>query len=67
MYKEVLRAIPNIETYPVIALFVFFTVFLGLVIWFIKADTSKLQSIATQAIEDEVPPLANSQSPNHQS
>lgn len=43
MYKEVLQAIPDIETYPIIALIVFFTFFSALMVWFFTADKNRLE------------------------
>lgn len=52
MYKNVLASIPGIELYPIIALVLFFGFFLGLLLWFLRTDRSRLQSLAQDALED---------------
>ncbi|MCO6465486.1 MAG: hypothetical protein J5I53_02615 [Bradyrhizobiaceae bacterium] len=59
MFKEVLRAIPNIETYPVIALFVFLSFFVGLMIWFFRVDKRRMDAIAEQALVDDIQAPSN--------
>ena len=53
MYKEVLQAIPNIETYPIIALVVFFSFFSALIVWFFIADKSRLDKVAMLPLEGD--------------
>lgn len=53
MYKEVLQAIPDIETYPIIALVVFFSFFTGMMIWFFTADKQRIQSYSLLPLDDE--------------
>lgn len=38
MYKELLQSIEGIEIYPIISLFVFIALFIGVVIWIVKLD-----------------------------
>lgn len=53
MYKEVLQAIPNIETYPIIALVVFFSFFSALIVWFFVTDKSRLEKNAMLPLEGD--------------
>lgn len=52
MYKNVLASIPGIELYPIVALTLFFAVFAGLIIWFIRVDRVKLRAQAEHALDD---------------
>ncbi len=38
MYKDVLQSIEGIGIYPIISFIIFFTFFIGLIFWLIKAD-----------------------------
>lgn len=53
MYKEVLQAIPDIETYPIIALAVFFSFFIGLMVWYFRVDKNKMNTMAAMPLDDE--------------
>lgn len=52
MYKNVLASIPGIELYPIIALSLFFAFFIGLLVWFIRVDRARLNTLAEQALDD---------------
>ena len=52
MYKNVLSSIPGIEYYPIVALILFFGFFAVLIVWFFKADRSRLDSLARQPFDD---------------
>lgn len=52
MYKNVLSGIPGIEFYPIVALVLFFGFFLGLIVWYFKADRSTLDRVARLPLED---------------
>jgi hypothetical protein len=52
MYKNVLASIPGIEWYPIVALVFFFSFFIGLVVWFVKADKTKLRKHSELVLED---------------
>ena len=55
MFDKVMSAIPGVEMYPIIALVFFFSFFTILVVWFIRADKSRLQKLAQVAIQDDTP------------
>lgn len=52
MYKNVLASIPGIELYPILALCMFFGFFLGLMIWFVRADKQKLNQASMLPLSD---------------
>lgn len=52
MYKNVLASIPGIEFWPIISLVIFFSVFVGLIVWFFRADRTRLQELAERALHD---------------
>lgn len=62
MYKNVIADIPGIEYYPIVALLFFFGFFIGLMVWYFRADKQKLESIALMAIREdlELEPVPNS-------
>jgi hypothetical protein len=58
MIRNVLSNIPGIEYYPIVALVMFFVFFTGLIIWFIRADRTKLDQFSRIPF-DESMPLSN--------
>ena len=46
MYKEVLRSIEGVEIYPIVALLIFFSFFLAVVVRAFTADKEKLRQMA---------------------
>jgi hypothetical protein len=62
MYKNVIADIPGIEYYPIVALLFFFGFFIGLMVWYFRADKQKLESIALMAIREDLvlEPVPNS-------
>ncbi len=52
MYKNVLASIPGIELYPIVALVFFFGFFVGLLVWFLRVDRTRLEAIANSALDD---------------
>lgn len=52
MYKNVLASIPGIEFWPIISLVIFFSVFVGLIVWFFRADRTRLQELAELPLHD---------------
>jgi cbb3-type cytochrome oxidase subunit 3 len=55
MYKNVLASIPGIEYYPIVALALFFSFFIGLTIWYFRADRQLLNVQANQPFDEGVP------------
>lgn len=51
MYKQVLQSIAGIDIYPVISLLIFFTFFMGLVVWMFKIKKSYLTKMSNLPIE----------------
>jgi len=52
MYKNVLASIPGIEFWPIISLAIFFSVFVGLIVWFFRADKARLQELSELPLHD---------------
>jgi len=52
MYKNVLTGIPGIEVYPIVALLLFFGFFLGLIVWYIRVDRSRMDEVAQLPLQD---------------
>jgi cytochrome c oxidase cbb3-type subunit 4 len=48
-----LKAIAGIEIYPLISLLLFFTFFIGLTIWVIKANKSYIKKMENLPLENE--------------
>jgi hypothetical protein len=46
MFKHIFESIAGIATWPVIALCLFFIIFIGMVIWVIKLDNSFVEKMA---------------------
>ncbi len=46
MYKEVLSAVEGMGIFPVISLIIFFVFFIGVAVWFIKADKKYLNKMS---------------------
>jgi len=55
MYKDVLVSIEGIEIYPIIALLIFFSFFVGLCAWFVLADNDRLQRLARLPLDEGEP------------
>lgn len=53
MYKEVLRSIEGIGIYPSIALVMFLTFFIGLIIYLTRHGREYFQDIARLPLEDD--------------
>jgi hypothetical protein len=54
LYKELLQSIEGIEIYPLISLFIFLALFVGVVIWIVKLDKKYIK-------EMEILPLENAE------
>lgn len=52
MYKQVLQNIAGIDIYPVISLLIFFTFFMGLVVWMFKIKKSYLTKMSHLPLEN---------------
>ena len=53
MYKELLQSIEGIEIYPLISLFIFLALFIGVVIWIVKLDRGYLKEMEKLPLEDD--------------
>lgn len=60
MYKNVLTGIPGIEVYPIVALMIFFGFFVGLVVWYIRVDRSRMDEVAQLPLHDADRTLSSS-------
>lgn len=52
MYKELLQSIEGIEVYPLISMFIFIALFIGVVVWILKLDKKYLKEMETLPFED---------------
>ena len=48
-----LKAISGVEIYPLISLLIFFTFFIGLTIWVVRADKAYLKKMESLPLENE--------------
>ena len=55
MYKDVLRNIENIETWPVISFVIFFAFFIGLLWFTFTADKGFINRMTNMPIDDGTP------------
>lgn len=53
MYKELLQSIEGIEIYPLISLFIFLALFIGVVIWIVKLDKGYVKEMETLPLGNE--------------
>lgn len=60
MMKNVLQSIPGIEWYPIIALLFFVGFFGTLIVWFFRADRSRLTALSLLPFDQEPTPLPSS-------
>lgn len=54
MMRKVLENIPGIEFYPVLALILFVLFFATLMVWFVRADKSRLAVLADLPLSDNL-------------
>ena len=54
MFKNYLKDIEGIASYPVLLLLVFFLVFIGIIYWCVKADKNQIQRLSELPLEHEV-------------
>jgi len=52
MYKNVLQSIDNIEIWPVISFLIFFSFFLGLLIWVFTVDKKYVNKMKSMPMDD---------------
>lgn len=52
MYKDVLRSIEGAELMPSIALIIFLTFFIGMLIWVYRRDTQTIDEISRLPLDD---------------
>jgi len=55
MYKDVLRSIEGVEIFPIIALLIFFTFFIGVIVWSIRMDGDRLRAMSLLPLEGDDP------------
>ena len=53
MYKNILRSISDVETFPVVAILVFFLFFVGLLFWVLRMDKGHEKHMASLPLEDK--------------
>lgn len=58
MYKELLQSIEGIGIYPLISLLIFFSLFIGVMVWIVKLDKKYVD-------EMEILPLKDSETAGH--
>jgi cytochrome c oxidase cbb3-type subunit IV len=64
MISETLSSISDVAIYPVATLLVFFTAFLGVVIWTMRLRKSEVARISRLPLEDTFDPKAEGESYN---
>ncbi len=52
MYKEVLQSIEGIGIYPIISLLFFFVFFVGILVWYFRADKAYLKKMAELPLDN---------------
>lgn len=52
MIRKVLENIPGIEFYPLVALVFFVLFFAALILWFVRADKTRLAALAQLPLDD---------------
>jgi cytochrome c oxidase cbb3-type subunit 4 len=53
LYKELLQSIEGIEIFPLISLFIFLALSIGLVIWIVKLDKGYVKEMETLPLDGE--------------
>jgi len=53
MFKYYFDRVENVEIWPIISLIIFFTFFIGLIIWLIKMDKSYINKMKNLPLENE--------------
>jgi len=64
MFKHYFERIENIEIWPVIALAIFFTFFIGLLIWVYKADNKHIDKMKGLPLDDAIDSAAINKNSN---
>jgi len=52
MYKDILNSINGVEIFPIIALIIFFIVFISMIIWVIKLDKTRIKKMSLLPLKD---------------
>lgn len=52
MYRHILESLDNIQAYPVFSLLLFFTFFVAMIIWVVKADKNYIDKMKNLPFED---------------
>jgi cbb3-type cytochrome oxidase subunit 3 len=58
MYKYVLRSIEGVETFPIIALIIFFSFFVGLLWWVMRKDKTYINHLSAMPFDKNEGPAA---------
>lgn len=53
MFKEILNSISGVEIWPIIALFLFMGIFVGIVIWVIRLDKRFIKKMEELPLEKD--------------
>lgn len=64
MIGETLSSISDVAIYPIVTLLVFFTAFLGVVIWTLRLHKSEVARISRLPLEDTFDPEAEGENRN---
>ena len=51
MYKNILQSIQGVEIYPLISMMIFFSLFLSVIVWSIRADKRHLKRMAEMPLD----------------
>ncbi|VAX19207.1 hypothetical protein MNBD_IGNAVI01-1884 [hydrothermal vent metagenome] len=52
MLSNYLTSIENVEVFPIIGLLIFFTIFVGIVIWVFKKDKPYMENLANIPLQE---------------
>ena len=52
MYSHILESLNNIQAYPVFSLLLFFTFFVAIIIWVVKADKNYINKMKNLPLDD---------------
>jgi hypothetical protein len=53
MYREVLQSIDGVAVYPIVALLIFFTFFVGVVVWTVRLDGAQVRELARLPLDED--------------
>ncbi len=64
MFSNYFTSIENVSVFPVIGLFIFFTIFIGIVIWVFKKDKLYMDELASIPLQENDHVIINDENKN---